>query len=152
MTIPAGFQSNLLTGLAVYLAADGIGATWNTSGAAYTALQTGIKLGDVPQTPDRIITLTVYDSDDDPALSDSAPLVQIRCRAEGADKRKVDDLEDAIFNLLQNKLDLVLSTGVTVGQIHRVSGPASLGQDGNSRWSVSSNYLVSAHRPSSNRT
>lgn len=151
MTLAAGFQSNLLTGLAVHLAANGLGATWNTSGA-YTALQTGLVLGSIPQTPDRIITLTVYDSDDDPALSDSTVRVQVRCRAEGGDKRKVDDLDDAIFNLLQNKLDITLSTGVTVGQIHRASGPASLGQDGNSRWSVSSNYSVSTHRPSANRT
>jgi Bacteriophage minor capsid protein len=151
MTLAAGFESNLLTGLAVLIAAGSIEATWNTSGA-YTTLQTGIVLGNIPQTPNRIITLTAYASDDDPALSDSAPLVQIRSRGEGADKRKADDLDAAIFNLLQHKLDLVLSTGVKVGQIHRVSGPASLGQDENSRWSVSSNYLVSAHRPSANRT
>lgn len=149
MTLAAGFESNLLTGLAVLIAAGGIEATYASS---YTTMQTGLVLGNIPQTPDRIITLTAYASDDDPALSDSAPLVQIRCRGEGADKRRVDDLDSAIFNLLQNKRDLVLSTGVKVGQIHRVSGPASLGQDGNSRWSVSSNYLVSAHRPSANRT
>jgi len=94
----------------------------------------------------------VYDSDDDPALSDSIVNLQVRCRAEGQDKRKVDDLDDAVFSLLQNKLNTTLSTGVTVGQMHRVSGPASLGQDGNLRWSTSSNYLVSAHRPSTHRT
>jgi len=151
VTLASGFESNLLTGLAVYLAAGSIEATWNTGGS-YTALQTGIVLGNIPQSPDRIITLTVYDADDDPALSDSTVRVQVRCRAQGADKRLVDDLDAAIFNLLQNKLDVTLSTGVRVGQIHRTSGPASLGQDGNSRWSVSSNYAVSVHRPSANRT
>lgn len=151
MTLAAGFESNLLTGLAVYLAAGSIEAVYRTSGV-FAALETGIVLGSIPQTPDRVITLTVYDSDDDPALSDSEVRVQVRCRAEGADKRKVDDLGAAIFNLLQHKLDLVLSTGVKVGQIHRVSGPASLGQDGNSRWSTSSNYAASVHRPSANRT
>lgn len=151
MTLAAGFQSNLLTGLAVHLAAGGLEATYNTNGV-YTINQTGIVLGNIPQLPDRIITLTVYDSDDDPALSDSTVRVQVRCRAQGADKRLVDDLDSAIFNLLQHKLDLVLSTGVKVGQIHRTSGPASLGQDGNSRWSVSSNYSVSTHRPSTHRT
>lgn len=150
MTLAAGHHTNLLAGLAAYIAAGGIEATWNTSGA-YTSLQTGIVLGSVPQAPDRVITLTIYDSDDDPALSDSAASLQVRCRADGADKRKVDNLDDAVFAILQNKLDVVLSTGVTVGQIHRTSGPASLGQDGNSRWSTSSNYLVSAWRPSANR-
>ena len=151
MTLAAGFESNLLTGLAVSLAAGSIEATYNTSGA-YTVNQTGIVLGSVPQAPDRVITITVYDAADDPALSDSEVRVQVRCRAEGSDKRKVDDLDSAIFNLLQNKLDVTLSTGVRVGQIHRVSGPASLGQDSNSRWSTSSNYAVSVHRPSANRT
>lgn len=151
MTIASGHHSNLLTGLAAFIAAGGIEATYSTSGD-YTALQTGIVLGNVPQEPDRVIVLTVYDSSDDPALSDSEAYVQVRCRADGADKRKVDDIDDAVFNLLQNKLDLTLSTDVRVGQIHRVSGPASLGQDENRRWSVSSNYLVSAHRPSANRT
>ena len=151
MTLAAGFETNLLTGLAVLIAAGGIEATWNTT-SAYTALQTGIVLGNVPQSPDRIITLTVYDAEDDPALSDSAVSVQVRCRAEGADKRKADNLDAAVFSLLQNKLDVVLSTGVTVGQIHRASGPASLGQDENLRWSVSSNYSLSVWRPSANRT
>jgi hypothetical protein len=151
VTLAAGFESNLLTGLAVYLAAGGIEATYNTSGV-YTTLQTGIVLGNIPQAPDRVITLTVYDADDDPALSDSTVNLQVRCRGEGQDKRKVDDLDSAVFNLLQNKLDVTLSTGVKVGEIHRTSGPASLGQDGNSRWSLSSNYAVSAHRPSANRT
>jgi len=151
MTLAAGFESNLLTGLAVYLAAGGIEATYRTSGV-YTALETGIVLGNVPQAPDRVITLTVYGSDDDPALSDSEVSVQVRCRAQGADKRLVDDLDSAIFNLIDAKLAWTLSTGVYIVQCQRKSGPAPLGQDGNSRWSVSSNYAVTVHRPSMYRT
>ncbi|MEN6426102.1 MAG: minor capsid protein [Phycisphaerales bacterium] len=151
MTLAAGHHTNLLTGLAVYIAAGGIEATWNTSGV-YTALQTGIVLGNFPQSPDRIITLTVYDSDDDYALSDSEVMLQVRTRAEGADKRKVDDLDDAIFNLLQNTCDLVLSTGVTIGQITRVS-MGTFGQDTNTpaRWSNFSNYSATTWRPSTHR-
>lgn len=147
----SGFSTLLLEGLATHLAAGSIGATYRTSGV-YDVLELGIVLGSVPQAPDRVITLTAYDSEENPALSDSRMRVQVRCRAEGADKRKVDDIDDAIFDLLQNRLDLTLSTGVKVGQIHKVSGPTSLGQDENHRWSLSSNYLVSAWRPSANRT
>ena len=150
MTLAAGFQTNLLTGLAVYLAAGSIEATWNTSGA-YTALQTGIVLGNVPQSPDRIITLTSYGISDDPSLSDSVLGVQVRTRTEGADKRKVDDLEAAIFNLLHGKTALTLSTGVKIVQCLRQSA-TTLGQDANSRWSNVSNYYVSVHRPSTHRT
>jgi hypothetical protein len=151
MTLAAGFESNLLTGLAVLIAAGGIEATYNTNGV-YTELLTGIVLGNIPQIPHRCITLTVYGSDDNPALSDSEVSVQVRCRAQGADKRLVDDLDAAIFNLLHGKTAWTLSTGVYVVQCQRKSGPASLGQDGNSRWSVSSNYAVTVHRPSTYRT
>jgi hypothetical protein len=146
----SGFQVNLLTGLAAYLAAGGIGATWTTSGA-YTPLQTGIVLGNVPQSPDRIITLTAYGVDDSPALSDSVLGVQVRCRWGGQDPRPVDDLADSIYNLLHGKTALTLSTGVTVVQCLRQSA-TTLGQDENGRWSNSSNYYVTAHRPSTNRT
>lgn len=150
MTIPAGFQSNLLTGLAVYLAAGGIEATWNTSGV-YTALQTGIVLGNIPTTPDRIITLTAYGVDDSPNLSDSVLGVQVRCRWGGADKRPSDDLADAIFNLLHGNTALMLSTGLNIGLCLRQSA-ASLGQDENGRWSNTANYYLSVHRPSTHRT
>jgi hypothetical protein len=145
----SGFSTDLLTGLAVYLAANSVG-TWNTSGA-YTVLETGIVLGNVPQTPDRIVTLTSYGVSDSPALSDSVLGVQVRTRWGGADPRPCDDLDDLIFNLLHGKTGLVLSTGVTIVQSLRHSA-STLGQDGNSRWSNVSNYYLSVHRPSTNRT
>ena len=145
----SGFSTDVLTGLATYLAAGGLGATYVTSGA-YTTLQTGIVLGNVPQAPDRIITLSAYSVSDDPALSDSVLGVQIRCRWGGQDPRPVDDLADAIFNLLHGKTGLVLSTGVTIVQVLRHSA-TTLGQDSNARWSNVSNYYLTAHRPSTNR-
>jgi hypothetical protein len=150
VTLAAGFQSDLLTGLAVHLAAGSIEATWNTSGV-YTALQTGIVLGLVPQAPDRVITLTAYGVSDSPNLSDSTLAVQVRTRAEGADKRKVDDLDDSIFNLLHGKTALLLTTGVMVVQCLRQSA-TTLGQDANGRWMNASNYYLTCHRPSTNRT
>jgi len=153
MTDPAtGFQTNLLTGLAVYLAAAAsIGATWNTSGV-YMPGQTGIVLGNIPTTPDRIITLSVYDSGHHPSLSTSNYRLQIRCRWGGQDKRYVDNLDDAIFDLLAASQHLILSTGVHITQIQPVSGPLPLGQDTNNRWSLSHNYELTVHRPSTNRT
>lgn len=149
--MPSGFTTDLLTGLAVYLAAGGLGATWNTSGA-YTALQTAIILGNVPQAPDRVITLTAYGVSDDPSLSTSVLGVQVRCRWGGSDPRPVSDLTDAIFNLLHGAQHITLSTGVRIVQCLLNSGPASLGQDANNRWSSSSNYYATIHRPSTHRT
>ena len=149
----SGFSTDLLTGLAVYLAAGGLGATWSPNGT-YTALQTGIVLGTVPQTPDRIITLTSYAVDDAPALSDSTLGVQVRCRWNGADPRPVDDLADAIFTLLHGKTGLTLGSGasaVTVVQCLRNSA-VTFGQDTNGRWSNAQNFYLHVHRPSTNRT
>lgn len=144
----SGFTTDLLTGLGVYLAANGVG-TWNTSGV-YTSGQTGIVLGNLPQSPDRIVTLTSYGVSDSPSLSDSVIGVQIRCRWGGQDPRLVDDLQDVIFNLLQWMTSVSLSTGVEIVQCTRNS-MATLGQDANGRWSNVSNYYLSVWRPSTNR-
>jgi hypothetical protein len=143
-----GFTTDLLTGLAVHLQTATLG-TWNTSGA-YTTLQTGIVLGNIPQAPDRIITLTAYGVSDSPALSDSEIGVQIRCRWNGSDPRPVDDLADAIFNLLHGATHITLTTGVVIVQCLRNS-QATLGQDEGRRWSNVANYYVKAYRPSTHR-
>lgn len=145
----SGFTVNLLTGLAAYLQTNSLG-TWTPSGA-YTALQTGIVLGNIPQTPDRIITLTAYSVEDSPDLSDSVLGVQIRTRWGGQDKRPVDDLDDSIFTLLHGNTALLLTTGVMVVQCLRQS-TTTLGQDANARWMNASNYYLTVHRPSANRT
>jgi hypothetical protein len=145
----SGFSTDLLTGLAVHLHNASVG-TWNTSGA-YTALQTAITLGTVPQRPDRCITLNSYGVTDSPALSDSIIGVQVRCRWGGADPRYADDLADSVFMLLHGLTNTTLSTGVCVVECLRNSY-AQLGQDGNQRWENTSNYYVTCHRPSTNRT
>lgn len=147
-----GFATDLVTNLAAYLQTNTLG-TWNTSGA-YTALQTGIVLGTVPQAPDRIITLSTYGVEDSAALSDSVIGVQIRCRWSGADPRSVDDLADSIFALLHGKTAFTLGTGGTAVKVVQClrSSAGTLGQDANGRWSNVSNYYLTVHRPSTNRT
>lgn len=152
MTLPAGFQSNVLTGLAALIAAGGIEAAYNTN-ADYTPLQIGVILGNVPQSPDRIITLSAYGiGDDSPNLSDSGLGVQARCRWGGEDIRPSNDLADAVFSLLHGMVSVTLSTGVYVSQCLRNSGPTSLGQDKGKRWSNVQNFYLSTHRPSMHRT
>ena len=146
----SGFQTDLLTGLAVYLAENIAGVTWSPNGT-YGVAATGIVLGNIPQTPDRCITLTAYGVSDSPALSDSVIGVQVRCRWDLADPRPVDDLADSIFDLLHGNTALALSTGVTIVQCLRNSA-TSLGQDANGRWSQVANYYATCHRPSANRT
>jgi hypothetical protein len=149
----SGIQTNLLVGIATALQTAGLG-TYNSSGV-YTTVQTGIVFGTVPQGPDRIITLTPYGVADDPALSDSVLGLQVRTRWGGANPSLVYDLDDLLFAYLHGRRGWTVNTGaaaVTIAQCLRNSGPASLGQDANLRWSLSSNYYLDIWRPSTHRT
>lgn len=141
------FDTDLLTGVAVLLAAAGHG-TWSPSGG-YTSGQTGIVLHAFPDTPARVITLTAYGVADDPSLSDSTYGLQVRTRWDGQDPRLVNDLAGAIFSTLQG-LTVTLSTGIKVVQCLRRSW-VSLGQDDTKRWARSDNYYLDVHRPSTHR-
>ena len=145
----SGFETNLLTGIAQLLAAAGLG-TWRDTGV-YTAAETGIVMDTVPQSPDRVITLTDYVVSDDPTLSDSVIGVQVRTRLGGQDPRPVKDLDGAIFNVLHGLESVTLTGGVHIVSMVRRSG-ASLGQDANNRWMRSSNYYATVWRPSANRS
>ena len=150
MTLPAGYETNLLTGIATAHASAGLELTYQATGA-FTALQTALVVGKVPQTPDRLVTLAAYGVQDDPTLSDTITGVQVRTRAQGEDPRPVNDLDSAIFGYLQGKTSWTLSTGIYVVEIHRHSGPSSLGQDDAKRWMLSSNYYATCWRPGTNR-
>lgn len=146
----SGFRTDLLTGIAAALHAASLGTYLSTG--VYQTTETGIVFGTVPQGPDRVITLTTYGVSDDPSLSTSVIGLQVRCRWGGANPTLVDDLADSIHSYLLAKHDWTLSTGVVVVQCQHASGPVSLGQDENRRWSNSTNYYLTVHRPTTNRT
>lgn len=143
------FETDLLTGIADLLVAKSIGA-WKPTGA-YTSGETGIVLDLAPQDPDNIIALSDYVVSDDPSLSDSVIGVQVVTRWTGQDPRLVKDLDSRIFDVLHGMPATDLATGVHIVSCFRRSG-VSLGQDASTRWSRSSNYYVTVHRPSTNRT
>ena len=143
-----GFQTDLLTGLAADLHSGSCG-TWRASGV-YTVAETAIIFGNIPQYPDRCITLTAYGVSDDPSLSDSVIGVQVRTRWGGLDPRLVNDLDDLIFARLHGRTNFTVN-GVVVVQCHRNSA-GSLGQDQNGRWMNSSNYYFTVLRNSTYRT
>lgn len=142
------FTADILTGLAQYLEDGGVG-TYLVTGAYPAGTDTPIFLGDMPAIPDRLIVLTAYPVDDDPALSDSVIAVQARTRGASGSAQSVDDLDDAVFARLHG------ARGIAAGDVHivqvlRRSG-APMGVDGNRRHGRTSNYYVTAHRPSTHR-
>lgn len=148
----SGFQTNLLTGLAVALQTQGLG-TWAPSGV-YTTDQTGIVLFNTPQAPNRIITLSTYPVSDHPSLSDSVIGLQVRTRWGGQDPRYVIDLDDSIFTYIHGKTNWTVGSGASAVVIVQCLSQSaiSLGQDENGRWMFSHNYYLTLWRPSTNRT
>lgn len=143
------FETAFLEGFARLLAAATVG-TWRANGA-YTAAETGIVLGVLPQSPDRVIALAAYGVDDDPSLSDSTIGLQVTTRWGGQDPRDVGRLTSRVFDALHGLHDHTLLTEVRVVQCLRRSW-TSLGQDANARWRTVQNFYVDAHRPSAHRT
>lgn len=141
------FTSDLLTGVAEYLAAEGIGE-YRPDGSVFPTDATAIVDRTMPQSPARVVALDSYSVSDDPNLAQGTVGLHITTRA-GGDPRDVEDLDDAIFDCLHGATNLDLN-GVLVQQVYRQSN-APLGQDGNRRWQSTSNFYLDVHRPSRHR-
>ena len=140
------FTTDLLSGLAALLAANGLGV-YNPSGV-YLPTDTGIIIGTVPQDPDSVICLTPYtltDANPDPYQADQQVSVQIWLRGASGDPRPVMDLENAIYGTLHGL------AGVTFGSAYMLvawrHNEASLGQDSRSRSQRVANYYLRVHQP-----
>lgn len=144
---PTGLATQLVAGLAEYLAGAGVGV-WDPDGV-YAADSLGIYDTVIPEDVDRLITLTAYPVSASAFLSDDVIGVQVRTRMPGADPRPVRDLDELIFDRLQGLTNVDLPTGVRVVELLWQSG-ASLGVE-NRRWDWSSNYYATVWRPSTNR-
>lgn len=144
------FTTNLLTGMAEHLAAAGAG-TWRPDGTAYQPGETAIVLRDIPQQPDRLITLAPYVLDGTAfrGLADHQTAVQVRIRGT-QDPRICNEIGDAVFDALDSLADVVWH-GIAVVQVWRQSY-TSLGQDTNLRWEASHNYYLDVMRPTTYRT
>lgn len=142
-----GWTTNLLTGLAEYLAAAGIGV-WRPpeQSEPYGPDDVAIVLGAMPAEPERAIVLAAYPVSEGLALANVRVGVQVRTRA-GNDPRDVQDLDDAVWEQLHGATGLVLG-GVDVVQVFRQSS-ATLGhaRDQTARWERVSNYYMDAMRP-----
>lgn len=142
------FVRRLLLGVVDVLVKAQLGS-WNPTGV-YPSAATGIFIMAVPDLPDRLITLSSYTVADDARESMSVEGLQVRTRWSGGNPLDVLDLDSAIFSTLHGLHDLTLNSGVRLAQCLRRSN-ASLGQDSNKRWGMSSNYYIDVHRPAPNR-
>jgi hypothetical protein len=148
-----GWTTRLLNGLAQHLHDAGVGVWHDPDAAApepYADGDIAITIGASPSSPDRCVVLASYPVSEDATQADVTVGVQVRTRA-GADPQDVQDLDDAVFEVLHGATSLDLG-GVSVVQILRRSS-SSLGQarDQTGRWERSSNYYIDAMRPTATR-
>lgn len=140
-----GFSNDLASGIAQLLEDDGI-AVWSPTGT-YTADQLGIYLETVPETKDRLITLSLYDVSE-PIAGDSIIGLQVRIRLPGQDPRPINDLDDSIKTALNGRA--FTANGIRVSLCQWQSG-TTLGPDNSKRRNKSANYHLTVLRPSPHR-
>lgn len=135
-----GYNSALMTGVGQLLEDEGLGV-FSTEGP-YGPDSWGVFFGLTPDQPDRAITLMTYPVEDTDLTSVITGL-QIRLRGR-RDPREVEDVSDAIYDLLHNKEHYTLG-GVAVNLSWRQSG-AWMGQDANQRIERVENFYLRTER------
>lgn len=138
-----GWTTDLLVGIAEHLADSGAG-TWLPSGAYSADALAPIFMASVPSKPDVVLTLFDYDVE---STHDGYVVQGVQVRLRGTtDSTVVSDLDDAVFDALHGLRNRDLH-GVHVVSVKRDSG-SWLGTDGSRRHERTSNYYVTATRPS----
>ena len=145
--VDVGISTDLKVGLAQML--DDAGAvTWTPSGAVdVSATPPPIFMTIYPAKPDVAAALTTYyPGGDEPTLSGSLINLQVRTRSSREVETACDDLDDAISAHLLGHWPQVLSTGVRVTTIWRISG-SPIGRDAAGRMERTTNYTVRVYDP-----
>jgi hypothetical protein len=136
------FLIEIVDGLAKLLDAAEV-ATYRPDGV-YETGETAITDTVMPDSPDRAVVLTAYDTANSQNLTDTTVFVQARTRA-GPDPREVAALDDALFEVLHNSGPFLFGTARVVLITRQSAAP--LGADALGRFERTSNYTVRAHRP-----
>lgn len=136
------FLVDVVDGLARLLDTAGV-ATYRPDGV-YATTDTAITDTVMPDSPDRAVVFTAYDTADSAQLTDCTVFVQVRTRA-GLDPREVAALDDAVFGVLHALRDQTFGAA-RVALIKR-DNTATLGADSLGRFERTSNYTLRAQRP-----
>lgn len=141
------FTGDLFVGLGQILNDAGI-ADFPWDGSSTPTTGAAVIYKDMPDNPDRVVSLTPWGAGgDQPLLTLGRQPFQARFRGT-VDPRDVDELGDAVFNVLHGLTDREFGS-VHVIQILRESS-LPLGQDEQERrWMRSDNYLIDVDLPGS---
>lgn len=146
---PADFLRDFLHGWAQYLADAELGITWPPPDpGVYQPADVGIGMLTFPTDLDTAVALTPVPFSDDATQTQTVINLQVKCRAK--DRFACMRLNSAINSKVAGLFPYTLSTGIHIVSMDD-SSSTPLGQDGNDRFIWSSNYPMTAHRPTANR-
>ncbi|HEY1176984.1 MAG TPA: minor capsid protein [Phytomonospora sp.] len=140
------FLPDIVDGIARLLAAKGV-ATYRPTGI-YTATETAITDSVMPDSPDRAIVLTAYDTADREEHTDCTVFLQVRTRAR-QDPREVANLDEDVFGVIHGLRDQQF--GQAAVRLIKRDNTAPMGADSSGRHERSSNYTIRAQRPTTDR-
>lgn len=139
----SGYTSDLCLGLAQYLSSNGVGV-YKASGG-YVSTDTGIFIKGLPDTPDRAISITTYATSDMVKIAQTTVRVQFWLRGIPNNTLDVDDLGDALFELVQGMENRDFGAAHVI-QAYRISS-GQLGSDTANRAQRSDNYQFDLNVP-----
>lgn len=139
-----GAMRDLAVGFATMIADSSIGV-YRADGSAYLTSETAIVFKDMQPNPHRMICLTAVPLTDATAASYGLVLVQVKMRGLPNNAFDVDDLGDAVFDLMQN------TRNVTFGSTHAIqilrNSSVPMGVDSGKRWLRTDHYYVDLDFP-----
>lgn len=138
------FTSDLLRGLAQYLNDRSVGVTYKPAGG-YLATETAVFFKALPTSPNRVVVLSAYGATDEAKIALSHLRVQFWFRGDPDNSLDVDDLGDAVFQVMQGLEHQTFGTAHVV-QALRVSS-VQLGIDGSKRSERTDNYALDVNVP-----
>lgn len=151
MTPPKGFTTKMLEGLAARLGAAGIGRWEPDPNIPYSPTDTAIVTNGVPASPDLMISLTAYLTDDQVGSANSDVRVQVRVRGGPWHPNEANDIADAVFENLHGARYVDLDTGQPGFRLVKRVSSLPMGEDKNGRTERSDNYEFSGVRYTPNR-
>jgi hypothetical protein len=136
---------DLAVGFATMIADSSI-AVYRADGTAYLPTETAIVFKDMQPNPDRVVCLTSVPMTDATEAAYGMVLVQVKLRGVPNNGYDVDDLGDAIFDLMHN------TKNVTFGSTHAIqilrNSSVPMGVDAQKRWLRTDHYYVDLDFPS----
>jgi hypothetical protein len=136
-------ETDLLLGIAQYL--NDVGAATYRPTGGYLATDTAIVFGELPTSPDRVVAITVYGSDDEGQVPLSQMRVQFMFRGKPNNTLDAGEVAGPVFEHMQG-LEHLQCGAAHINLAQRVSR-ITLGADENKRQLRSDNYALDVDMP-----